>query len=65
MLQQAWTIGAIEAFEAIELPSREAFTSLCGGFITVDLDVCIDVDLDLNVDLDLDGDSGSGGDDCS
>ncbi len=65
MLQQAWTIADIEAAEAIELPSREAFTGLCGGLIAVDLDVCIDVDLDVNVDLDLDGDCGSGGDDCS
>ncbi|HSH79894.1 MAG TPA: hypothetical protein VLA19_15315 [Herpetosiphonaceae bacterium] len=65
MLQQAWTTAEIGAFEVIELPAREAFTGLCGGLITVDLDVCIDVDVDANVDLDLDGDCGSGGGDCS
>ena len=63
MVQQAWTTAEIEAFEAIELPTREAFTGLCGGLITVDLDVCIDLDVDVDADLDLGGDcdSSSGG----
>jgi len=63
MVQQAWTTAEIEAFEAIELPTREAFTGLCGGLITVDLDVCIDLDVDVDADVDLGGDcdSSSGG----
>ena len=63
MVQQAWTTAEIEAFEAIELPTREAFTGLCGGLITVDLDVCLDVDVDVDADVDLGGDcdSSSGG----
>ena len=60
MLQQAWTTAEIEAFEAIELPSREAFTGLCGGLITVDLNVDINVDVD--ADVSLGGDCSSGGD---
>ena len=63
MVQQAWTLTEIEDFEVIELPSREAFTGLCGGLITVDLDVCINVDVKVDADLDLSGDcdSSSGG----
>jgi len=63
MVQQAWTTAEIEAFEAIELPTREAFTGLCGGLITVDLDICLDVDVDVDADVDLGGDcdSSSGG----
>ncbi len=61
MVQQAWTTAEIEAFEAIELPTREAFTGLCGGLITVDLDVCLDVDVDADLDLGGDCDSSSGG----
>ncbi len=66
MMQQAWTTTDIETLEAIELPTREAFTGLCGGLITVDLDVNIDVDADADVDLggdcssDSDGSSGGG-----
>ena len=65
MVQQAWTAAEIEALEAIELPTREAFTGLCGGLISVDLDVCIDLDVKANVDVDLGGDcdSSSGGED--
>ncbi len=61
MMQQAWTTTDIETLEAIELPTREAFTGLCGGLITVDLDVCIDLDVDADIDLggDCDSDSGS------
>ncbi len=67
MVQQAWTTAEIEAFEAIELPTREAFTGLCGGLITVDLDVDIKVDVDADVSVgsgDCSSDSGgsSGGD---
>ena len=61
MVQQAWTLTEIEDFEVIELPSREAFTGLCGGLITVDLDVNIDVDADADVNLGGDCDSDSGG----
>ncbi len=61
MMQQAWTITDVETLEAIELPTREAFTGLCGGLITVDLDVNIDVDADADVNLGGDCDSGSGG----
>ncbi len=57
MMQQAWTTADIETLEAIELPTREAFTGLCGGLITVDLDVCIDLDVDADVDVDVGGDS--------
>ncbi len=65
MMQQAWTTTDVETLEAIELPTREAFTGLCGGLISVDLDVCIDLDVDANVDVDLGGDcdSSSGGED--
>jgi hypothetical protein len=65
MMQQAWTTTDIEALEAIELPTREAFTGLCGGLISVDLDVCIDLDVKANVDVDLGSDCGSssGGED--
>ncbi len=63
MMQQAWTTADIETLEAIELPTREAFTGLCGGLISVDLDVCIDVDVDADVNVGGDCDSGgsSGG----
>jgi hypothetical protein len=61
MMQQAWTTTDIETLEAIELPTREAFTGLCGGLITVDLDVNIDVDVDADVSLGGDCDSDSGG----
>ena len=61
MMQQAWTTTDIEALEAIELPTREAFTGLCGGLITVDLDVNIDVDADADVNLGGDCDSDSSG----
>ena len=64
MVQQAWTTAEIEAFEAIELPTREAFTGLCGGLITVDLDVNIDVDADVSVgsgDCSTDSGGSSGG----
>ncbi len=63
MMQQAWTTTDIETLEAIELPTREAFTGLCGGLISVDLDVCIDVDVDADVNVGGDCDSGgsSGG----
>ncbi len=66
MLQQAWTTTDIEALEAIELPTREAFTGLCGGLISVDLDVCIDVDVDADVNVGGDCDSGgnNGGGKC-
>ncbi len=60
MVQQAWTTAEIESFEAIELPTREAFTGLCGGLITVDLNVDINVDVD--ADVSLGGDCSSGGD---
>ncbi len=65
MVQQAWTTAEIEAFEAIELPTREAFTGLCGGLITVDLDVDIKVDADVSVgsgDCSSDSGGSSGGD---
>ncbi len=57
MMQQAWTTADIETLEAIELPTREAFTSLSGGLISVNLDVCINIDVDADVDVDVGGDS--------
>ena len=66
MMQQAWTTADIETLEAIELPTREAFTGLCGGLISVNLDVCIDVDVDADVNVGGDCDSGgnNGGGKC-
>ncbi len=56
MLQREWTTLELETLEAIELPTREAFTGLCGGLINIDLD--LDVDVDVDVDIDLDDDDG-------
>ncbi len=63
MVQQAWTLTEIEEFEVIELPTREAFTGLTGGLITVDLNVCLNVDVNVDADVNLGGDcdSSSGG----
>ncbi len=68
MTQHAWTTAELEAFEVIELPTRQAFTGLSSGLITIDADICLDVDVDLDVDADVDldldgdcGDSDSGG----
>ncbi len=56
MLHQEWTTAEIEALEAIELPTREAFTGFCTGLINIDADVHIDVDVDADVDVDGDSD---------
>ena len=66
MVQQAWTTAELEAFEVIELPTREAFTGLSCGLITIDTDLCLDVDVDLDVDADVDLDLGGDDDggDC-
>ena len=61
MEQQAWTTAELEAFEVMELPTREAFTGFSCGLLTIDADICLDVDG--NVDADLDLDLGDG--DCS
>ena len=64
MAQQAWTLAEIEEFEAIELPTREAFTGLGGGLININLGVCLKVDVDVNVSLGSGG-GGSCGGGCS
>lgn len=64
MLQREWTTLELETLEAIELPTREAFTGLCGGLIDIDLDLDVDVDVDADVDVDFDDDDcdkGGGG----
>lgn len=68
MLQREWTTLELETLEAIELPTREAFTGLYGGLINIDLDLDVDVDADVDVDLDDDdcdkrcgGNGGKGG----
>lgn len=71
MMQQEWTTLELETLDVIELPTREAFTSLCGGLVNVDIDVDVDVDADVDLDGDCkssDGGSGggkSGGGKCS
>ena len=59
MVQQAWTLTELEELEAIDLPTREAFTGLCGGLINIGATVNIKV----NVGLSLGGGSCGGG--CS
>ncbi len=61
MEQQAWTTAELEAFEVLELPTREAFTGLGGGLIRINLGLCLNVDVDVDVDADVDI---GGDDDC-
>ncbi len=64
MVQQAWTTAELEAFEAIELPTREAFTGLSCGFLRIGANININIDVDADLDLDLGGD-GDCDNDCS
>jgi len=56
MEQQAWTTTELEAFEVLELPTREAFTGLGGGLIKINLGLCLNLNVDVDVDLDIGGD---------